>query len=116
MESRQSTTETFKQLTVLIQKELQENKDEIKKLSAQMTTIHMQLSKEINDFNLHRNDIMDSKEWKAKVIEVWSTSQMKEAKDEIYEQKTKWTISYGVFIAAQIIWVVILFFKDKIIK
>jgi hypothetical protein len=32
-----------------------------------------------------------------KVSDVWSPSQMKEAKDEIYKQKSRWVAAYNNF-------------------
>jgi len=65
---------------------------------------------------INKEEVVSLKEWKNQVADVWSPSHMATAQKEIYAQKAKWAVGYGVFIAAQVIWALILFFKDKIIK
>lgn len=67
----------------------------------------------ITRLEINGRDTKNLTKWKEDVTEVWSVTQMKEVKDEVYDQKTKWMVGYGVFIAAQIIWAIILGFKDK---
>lgn len=75
--------------------------------------------KEINDtlnkFQNTEKDVDDLKRWKEKVDEVWSTTQMKESKNEIYEQKSKWLLVAGVGIAVQVFWALFILFKDNVI-
>lgn len=47
--------------------------------------------------------VADLKTWQEKVNEVWSPSQMKEAKDEIYKQKNRWTATIAILAFIQII-------------
>jgi hypothetical protein len=63
-----------------------------------------------------QKDLRDLEQWQKEVTETWSPMQMKEAKDELYKQKEKWTGAWFVFVAIQIIWSVLMIFKDKIFK
>ena len=44
--------------------------------------------------------LMEIKEWKENVQEVWSATQMKQAKAEIYKQKNQWAKVTGIIIVA----------------
>ena len=41
-------------------------------------------------------------------MEVWSPKNMAEAREEIYIQKSKWATVYGVILAIQVVWILIL--------
>jgi len=53
-------------------------------------------------------------EWREKVTEVWSSTQMKESKDEVYKQKSKWQLIAGIALAIQVIWGLVSLFGDKL--
>jgi len=96
--------------------------NELKRLNDgqdQLRTDMDQKFKEINDtlnqFKSTEKDVAELKEWKDKVTEVWSVTQMKEGKDEIYIQKNRWLVVIGVGIAVQILWIIFTAFKDKIL-
>ena len=59
-------------------------------------------------------DVQELERWQKEVTDTWSTIQMKEAKDEIYKQKEKWTGAWFIFVGAQIIWSAVIAFKDKL--
>ena len=65
-------------------------------------------------FISHKNKSVLESLAKEKVTEVWSSSQMKQAKDEIYKHKNQWAKVAGIIIVLQIIMSIILAFKDKI--
>jgi uncharacterized protein YecA (UPF0149 family) len=93
-------------------KRLNDGQDQLKSdIDKQFKEIHESLSQ----FKSTEKDVYDLKEWKEKVNEVWSVTQMKESKDEIYIQKNRWLIVIGVGIAVQILWVIFTVLKDKII-
>lgn len=68
----------------------------------------------LNNFKNTENEVKELKKWKESVIDVWSITQMKEVKDEVYDQKNTWQKVVGVGVAIQILWVIITLFKDKI--
>lgn len=96
----------------LVLSKLEELQGEHKEIRKSLDLIHSRLT----TLEASQEKIKSLETWRDSVTETWSAKQMKEAKDEIYDQKTKWTVGYGVFIAAQVIWAFILFFKDKLFK
>lgn len=84
------------------------------RLRADMDKRFKEINETLSDFKNTEREVNELKEFKEKVNEVWSPSQMKEAKDELYHQKSKWQLVVGVGIAVQVLWVIIVFFKDKI--
>ena len=53
-------------------------------------------------------------EWIQKVNDIWSPSQMKEAKDEIYKQKNRWVAVIAIVSFIQVVMGVILSLWGKI--
>lgn len=49
------------------------------------------------------SELKDLKEWKQKMDEVVSVTQMKEMKDEVYKQKSKWTATIAIIGAIQVL-------------
>jgi len=71
--------------------------------------------KEIND---KLSDVKNTKEltselkaWQEKVNEVWSPTQMKESKDELYKQKNRWTATVAILAFIQIVLSIIVAIK-----
>jgi len=79
----------------------------LNELSAQMTAL-------VTDHKNTELDVEELKKWKENVQEVWSVTQMKQSKDELYNQKNNWQRTAGIIIAFQIIWGLVLAFKDKL--
>jgi hypothetical protein len=73
-----------------------------------------ELTSKIADFNTVEKNVTDLQEWKEKVIEVWSSTQMKQSKDEIYKQKGYYQRVIGIIIAIQVIFTIVMAFKDKL--
>ena len=95
----------------LVLKELERlnaGQDELRKdIDKKFSEIHSK----ITEFKTTEKDVEDLKKWKESVTDVWSTTQMKESKDEIYKQKGSWQKVTGIVIAVQvsigvIIWLV----------
>lgn len=55
-----------------------------------------ELDKKITEIKNIEQDVNDLNEWNKNVAEVWSVTQMKEAKDEIYKQKSKWIAAIAI--------------------
>lgn len=51
----------------------------------------------------NEKSIQEIKAWQEKINEIWSPTQMKEAKDEVYRQKNRWTATIAILIFIQII-------------
>lgn len=58
--------------------------------------------------------MLELKAWQEKVNDVWSPSQMKESKDEVYRQKNRWTATIAIIAFIQVLIGIILALKDKI--
>lgn len=98
----------------LVLKELERlnaGQDDIKKdLDKKFT----ELNQKISEFKNTEREVEELKKWKESVMEVWSVSQMKQGKDEIYSQKNQWQKVIGIIIAIQVIMGLIIAFKDKL--
>ena len=64
----------------------------------------------LNEMNLKLNDVKGVEKtvtvnsaWIDKVNDVWSPTQMKESKDEIYKQKTRWTAAIAIITFVQVL-------------
>lgn len=90
---------------------LNEGQEAMKKdLDAKFTELNLKIS----EFNSLEREVNELKEWKKNVIEVWSVSQMKQSKDEIYKQKGYYQKVIGVIITVQILVSLLIAFKDNI--
>lgn len=76
--------------------------DKFREMNERMSTIQ----------NLER-DTSDLKTWYGKVTDVWSPTQMKEAKDELYAQKNKWTWIIAIVTFVQTIITIAVLTKGK---
>jgi hypothetical protein len=72
------------------------------------------LNNKISEFKTIEKEVAEIQAWKSKVIEVWSSSQMKQSKDEIYKQKGYYQRVIGVIITIQVIVTLLIAFKDKL--
>jgi hypothetical protein len=90
---------------------LNQGQDDLKKdLDARFSELNLKIS----DIKNLEKELEELKEWKEKVVEIWSVTQMEQSKDELYKQKNKWQVISGVIIAIQVIMGLIIAFKDKL--
>ena len=61
------------------------------------------INSKLNDVKNTEKSLHDLKIWQEKINDVWSPSQMKEAKDEVYKQKNRWTATIAILLFIQII-------------
>ena len=96
----------------LVLKELErlnEGQDKLREdFDKQFRELNNKITQTTNNYENASQDLNNLKEWKDKVTEVWSVSQMKQSKDEVYEQKNKWQRVVGIVIAVQIIFGVVI--------
>jgi hypothetical protein len=83
---------------------------ELKRLTEGQEKINETLGK----LTSQSDKVDDIDEWKDKVIEVWSVTQMKEVKDEVYTQKNKMHMIWGMIVLGQFILMILMGFKDQI--
>lgn len=86
-------------------KRLNEGQDHLRK---DMDDRFKELDNTLSKFHVAKRDVEDLKAWKEKVDEVWSSSQMKEAVDEVYAQKAKWQKTAGIIVAINVIFGLVL--------
>jgi hypothetical protein len=90
---------------------LNQGQDDMKK---DLDAKFLELNNKISEFTTVEKDVADLQEWKEKVVEVWSSTQMKQSKDEIYKQKGYYQRVIGIIIAVQVIFAIAMAFKDKL--
>ena len=104
--------ENFKTLwaeySKLVLKELDRMNNNYETLRENIENINVKL----NDVKNTEKSVQDLKVWQEKVNEIWSTSQMKEAKDEVYKQKNRWTATIAILLFIQVIIGVIVSLKN----
>lgn len=97
----------------LVLKELERLNDGQERIKNDLDNKFNELNLKLSNFKNLEKDIEELKSWKKEVIDVWSVSQMKQSKDEIYEQKNMWTKLIGIIIGVQTIGGVIIYFINK---
>ena len=99
----------------LVLKELERLNDGQDKLSAHFESQFKELNEKMTEFKSTEKDVDELREWRGQVTEVWSPTQMRESKKELYGQKNKWSKVIGIVIAVQILFTLFIAFKDKLL-
>lgn len=89
--------------TQLVISELRSNRADIADLRKDIDAKLDSIKKDIAEVKTTERDIAKLSKWQAEVTETWSPRQMKEAKDEIYEQKNRWSKAVGVLAVLQLV-------------
>ena len=97
----------------LVLSELEKNSKSISDLKADMDDQFDEVKEEISKLKAAKQFVIEQKQWKDKVTDVWSPPQMKEAKDEIYIQKSQWGRVIGILIGVELVVGIIVFFFKK---
>jgi len=94
---------------------------ELERLNENHEKMREDFDKRLNEMNLKLNEVKNIEknlntniEWIQKVNDIWSPSQMKEAKDEIYKQKNRWVAVIAIVSFIQVVMGVILSLWGKI--
>ena len=98
----------------LVLNELQRLNEGQESMKRDIDTKFNELNLKISSFNSLQKDVDELNDWKKRVIEVWSVSQMKQSKDEIYKQKGYYQKVIGILIAIQVLASLIIAFKDNL--
>lgn len=99
----------------LVLKELERLNEGQDKLREDFDAKFSELNEKMTEFKSTENDVKALKEWRENVTEVWSPTQMKQSKDELYKQKNTWSRVIGIVIALQILFTLFVAFKDKLL-
>ncbi len=95
--------ETWGDYSKLVLKELERLNDNYEKMREDIDVRFKEMNTVLTEFKNTEKTVTDQKSWIEKVNDVWSPSQMKEAKDEIYSQKNKWIATIAILTFIQII-------------
>ena len=87
----------------LVLKELERLNDNYEKMRTDLDTRFGEINFKFSDLKAIERSVIEHKEWKEKVNDVWSPLQMKEAKDEIYKQKSRWVAAIAIITFTQIL-------------
>lgn len=94
--------ETWGDYSKLVLKELERLNDSSERMRNDMETKFNELNQKLSEFKNTEAKVSSHSIWLEKVNDVWSPSQMKEAKDEIYKQKTRWAATIAILTFIQI--------------
>lgn len=100
-------SEDFKSLyseySKLVLKELDRMNSNYENLRGDFDQKFKEINDKLSDVKSVEKTVTELKVWQDKVSEVWSPTQMKEAKDELYKQKNKWIATIAILVFIQII-------------
>lgn len=94
--------DTWGDYSKLVLKELERLNDSHEEMKRDMDTKFAELSQKLTEFKNIEKSVQDHEDWIEKVNDVWSPTQMKEAKDEIYKQKSRWVAALAIISFVQI--------------
>lgn len=94
--------ETWGDYSKLVLKELERLNESTERMRTDMDTRFAELNTKLTEFKTTESKVVSLGDWKEKINDVWSPSQMKEAKDEIYKQKTRWAATIAILTFIQI--------------
>lgn len=97
------SNDTWGEYSKLVLKELQNLNDNYADMRKDMDTRFSELNTKLTEFKNTESKVTTHGVWIEKVNDVWSPSQMKEAKDEIYKQKTRWVAAIAVISFVQML-------------
>lgn len=88
--------DTWAEYSRLVLKELERLNENQEKMRTDIETRFSQLTQKLSDLKNIESKVDEHVRWIEKVNDVWSPSQMKSAKDEIYSQKNKWVAAIAI--------------------
>ncbi len=91
--------DNWNEYTKLVIKELERLNDSQEEMIKKFNEMNLKLTEIKN----HEKSVTTNSDWMAKVNDVWSVSQMKEAKDEIYKQKSRWVAAIAIIGFVQVL-------------
>ena len=92
----------------LVLNELERLNENHERMREDMADRFQEINRTLTEFKNTERQVQDQKIWMEKVTDVWSPSQMKEAKDELYKQKTKLVAAAAIISVLQVILTIIL--------
>jgi hypothetical protein len=94
--------ESWGDYSKLVLKELERLNDNYDKMRVDMDNRFNELNQKLTEVKNVEKTVTVNTLWIERVNDVWSPSQMKEAKDEIYKQKSRWVAAIAIITFVQI--------------
>lgn len=95
--------ESWNEYGKLVLNQLERLNDNYEKMKNDMDSRFSELNIKISEFKNTEGKVSTLVNWRDNVIDVWSVQQMKEAKDEVYKQKSRWTAAIAILLFIQIV-------------
>lgn len=95
-------TGTWGDYSKLVLKELERLNENYDKMRTDMDMRFSELNQKIGELKNVEGKVEAHSTWIDKVNDVWSPSQMKEAKDELYRQKNRWAAAIAIIAFIQV--------------
>jgi hypothetical protein len=99
----ETNKDTWGEYSKLVLKELQRLNDNHERMRTDLEFKFQEINSNIATIKTVEKNLSDQKIWLEKVNDVWSPMQMKEAKDEIYKQKSRWVAAIAIVTFTQIL-------------
>lgn len=87
----------------MVLKELERLNSNYERMRNDMDNRFSDLNQKLTEFKNVEGKVDAHVRWIERVNDVWSPSQMKEAKDEIYQQKNRWVAAIAIITFVQIV-------------
>lgn len=94
--------ESWGDYSKLVLKELERLNENYDKMRTDMDSRFGELNQKLTEVKNIEKTVTLNANWIEKVGEIWSPSQMKEAKDEIYKQKNRWVAAIAIISFVQV--------------
>lgn len=94
--------DTWGEYSNLVLKELERLNDNYDKMRSDIDSRFTELNQKISEVKNIEGRVTSHSAWIEKVNDVWSPTQMKEAKDELYKQKSRWVSLIAIITFVQI--------------
>lgn len=95
--------ESWANYSKLVLKELERLNENSEDMRQTFSNKFEEITRTLTDFKNTEKLAQEQKAWIEKVNDVWSPAQMKEAKDELYKQKSKWGATIAIITFIQIL-------------
>jgi hypothetical protein len=95
--------DTWADYSKLVLKELERLNENHEKMRTDFDSRLNEMNLKLNDVKGIEKSVNQNTDWIQKVNEIWSPTQMKEAKDELYRQKNRWVAAIAIMSFIQII-------------
>jgi peptidoglycan hydrolase CwlO-like protein len=96
-------TDTWGDYSKLVLKELERLNENYDKMRVDMESRFNELNRKLSEVKNLESKVDSNAKWIERVNDVWSPTQMKEAKDELYKQKNKMTAAFAIITFIQIL-------------